>query len=268
MTTKVLGLNALIAAKGFVLNSYLQLPGAFSAEVYAAQGWDAITLDTQHGLIGYHDAVAILQAIARTGVLPLVRVPGLESGAIMKLLDAGALGITCAMINTAADAERLVRICKYPPRGERSFGPARAALVHGEDYARRADSLVSVLAMVETAEAVANIDAILGVDGIDGIYLGPADLAQSMGRPVGIGDLDPAVAAAIERVRAACVARGKIVGMIAPDPMRAWQLVERGFRFVSLSSDMRALAGQAKAWVEGFRRCAAAAVPTPPPTRA
>jgi hypothetical protein len=82
MTTKVLGLNALIAAKGFVLNSYLQLPGAFSAEVYAAQGWDAITLDYQHGLIGYHDAVAILQAIARTGVLPLVRVPGLESGTI------------------------------------------------------------------------------------------------------------------------------------------------------------------------------------------
>jgi 4-hydroxy-2-oxoheptanedioate aldolase len=255
MTTMMRGLNTLVAAKGFVLNSYLQLPGAFSAEVFAAQGWDAITLDMQHGLIGYPDAVAILQAIARTGVLPLARVP-LDSGPIMQLLDAGVLGITCAMINTAAEAERLVQICKYPPRGERSFGPARAALVHGDDYPAQANALVSVLAMVETAEAVANIDAILGVDGIDGIYLGPADLAQSMGRPVGIGDIDAEVAAAIERVRAACVARDKIVGMIAPDPARAWQLVERGFRFVTLSSDMRALAGTAKAWVDGFRRAA------------
>jgi 4-hydroxy-2-oxoheptanedioate aldolase len=265
MITNVLGLNALIAAKGFVLNSYLQLPGAFSAEVYAAQGWDAITLDYQHGLIGYHDAVAILQAIARTGVLPLVRVPGLESGTIMKLLDAGALGITCAMINTAADAERLVRICKYPPRGERSFGPVRAALVHGEDYARRADALVAVLAMVETAEAVANIDAILDVDGIDGIYLGPADLAQSMGRPVGIGDLDPAVAAAIERVRSACVAHGKVVGMIAPDPARASQLVERGFRLETAHVRHAALAGQAQAWVDRFKRAQrrGSAPPTP-----
>src|SRR5581483_7940985 len=156
----VQGLQERLAAKRYLLNGYCAMPGAFSAELYAGQGWDAVTLDLQHGVIGYESAVAMLQAITASAVLPLVRLPWLDPGLIMKMLDSGALGITCPMINDAAAAERLVRYCKYPPRGERSMGPIRAAAIYGADYAERANRTTSVFAMIETEEAVGNIDAI------------------------------------------------------------------------------------------------------------
>jgi 4-hydroxy-2-oxoheptanedioate aldolase len=257
MTTPAeLGLRGIVAAKGHVLNSYLQMPGAFAAEVYAAQGWDAIMLDYQHGLIGYADAVAILQAIRSSGVLPLARVPGIVPSEIMKLLDAGVMGIVCAMVNTPEDAAALVRCCRYPPVGERSLGPVRAAVTHGAGYPGRANDTVGILAMIETAQAIANVEAIVATDGIDGVYVGPADLAMSLGRPVSIGKLDPQVHEAIETIHAACRRHGKIIGMIAPDAETAWSLVQRGFQFVTLSSDMRALTEKAKGWVDGFKALA------------
>jgi 4-hydroxy-2-oxoheptanedioate aldolase len=250
------GLQERLAAKGYILNGYCAMPGAFSAELYAGQGWDAVTLDLQHGLIGYESAVAMLQAIAASGVLPLVRLPWLDPGLIMKMLDSGALGVTCPMINDAASAERLVRYAKYPPRGERSMGPIRAAAIYGADYPERANRTTSVLAMIETTEAVENIDAIAAVEGLDGIYIGPADLAVSMGKPVQLEAPDPAVEAAIAHVLERVTARGLVCGIFAPTPERAWALVERGFRFVTLSSDARALLAQTAAWVGGFRKLA------------
>ncbi len=246
-----------MAGKGYLLNGYCAIPAAFSAELYAGQGWDSITLDLQHGLIGYESAVAMLQAITASGVLPLVRLPWLDPGLIMKMLDSGALGITCPMINDAESADRLVRYCKYPPRGERSMGPIRAAAVYGADYAERANRTTSVLAMIETEEAVRNIDAIAAVEGLDGVYIGPADLAVSMGKPIQLDHPDSAVAAAIAHVRERVTARGLVCGSFAPTPERAWELVKQGFRFVTLSSDARALLAQTAAWVSGFRALAA-----------
>lgn len=245
-----------VRARGYVINGYCQMPGAFSAEIYARQGWDSVTLDLQHGLIGYDVAVSMLQAISATGVLPLVRVPWLDPAIIMKLLDAGALGITCPMINTAEDAERLVRYSRYPPAGERSFGPIRAAAVYGADYAKLANDTVNVFAMIETAQAVANIEAITGVSGLDGIYVGAIDLSMSMGIAPRPEEPDPRVAAAIERVLEQCKLRGLIAGIIARNPEQAAEFIRRGFQFITMLSDTQALATQAKAWVEGCRRAA------------
>jgi 4-hydroxy-2-oxoheptanedioate aldolase len=246
-----------LTERGYVLNGYLTIPNAFSAELYARQGWDAVTIDLQHGLVGYESAVHILQALTAIDVSPLVRVPWLEPGLIMKLLDAGAVGITCPMINTADEAERLVRYCKYPPQGERSAGPLRAALVNGSDYIARANDLVNVFAMIETAEAVANVAEITAVDGLDGIYLGPQDLSMSIGKGPRGETLDPAVDAMIERVLQACIAKGLVAGIIAPTPQYAVQMLQRGFRFITLPGDARALMMQAKSWVDGVRGLAA-----------
>ena len=140
------------------------------------------------------------------------------------------------------------------PRGERSFGPVRAGLIYGGGYAATANTKVSVLAMMETAEAIDNLDRILDVEGLDGVYIGATDLALSMGRPMGQKDLDPAVAAAVEHVLQQCRKRGLIAGIIARNPEHAGRLAQRGFQFLTMSSDLQALAGQARQWVEGCRK--------------
>jgi 4-hydroxy-2-oxoheptanedioate aldolase len=250
---EIRSLRKIIEERGHALASYCQMPGAFAAEVYAGQGWDAITLDMQHGMIAFPDALAMIQAMTASGVTPLARVPALDPALIMQLLDAGLMGVICAMINTRAQAEELVRLCRYPPRGERSFGPARASLVYGDDYGTRMGREVAVYAMIETREAVENLDSILPVEGMDGVYIGPGDLALSMGFPPAPGQRPAEVDAAIEKTLQACVDRGLVAGMLAPTAAEAWRLVERGFRFVTLASDLQALRLQARGWVDDFR---------------
>ena len=245
-----------LAEKPYVLNGYCAMPSAFAAEVYARAGWDAVTIDMQHGAIGYDVALTILQALAAVDVVPLVRVPWLEPGIIMKLLDAGALGITCPMVSTAAQAEQLVRYAKYPPRGERSAGPLRASMIYGSDYISKANERINLFAMIETAEAIENVDEITATDGIDGIYIGPADLSLSLGAGQRGEVLSPVVEAAIDRILNSCARRNLIVGMIASNAEQAAALIKRGVRFVTLSNDARALQAQAKAWVEGVRKAA------------
>jgi 4-hydroxy-2-oxoheptanedioate aldolase len=254
--TSVRSVREIIAEKGHVLSSYCQMPGAFAAEVYARQGWDAVTLDMQHGMISFPDALAMLQSMSASGVTPLVRVPTLDPALIMQLLDAGVMGIVCAMINTPEDARRLVEICRYPPLGARSFGPARASLLYGSDYGRRANTDIAVFAMVETQEAVRNLDGILAVEGIDGVYIGPGDLALSMGVPAEPSARTAAVDDAIALTLSKCVSRGLIAGMLAPDAKAAWDLVGRGCSFITLASDLQALRQQARGWVSDFRALA------------
>ncbi|HWN72017.1 MAG TPA: aldolase/citrate lyase family protein, partial [Haliangium sp.] len=134
-------------AGGAVLNGWCSMPGAFSAELMAHQGWDTLTLDMQHGVIDYQVAVHMLTAISTTSTTPVVRVPWLDPGIIMKMLDAGAYAVICPMINGRADAEKLVAATRYPPRGQRSYGPVRAQLYAGSDYARHANDTVVCFAM-------------------------------------------------------------------------------------------------------------------------
>ena len=252
-------LKELMAVKGYLLNGYCSMPSPFAAEIYSRQGWDSVTLDMEHGSIGFDCAVAMMQAMTASGVVPLVRIPKVDAALIGTLLDAGALGVTCAMIETAAEAQELVRACKYPPRGSRSLSRvSRAALVYGPDYNLRADHLVNVYAMIETGKGMANLDAITEVEGLDGIYVGSVDLAMSvLGRfppPTGRdAELEAMVEAATDRVAARCKARGLIAGMNAGSVEVASRLIARGFRFITLSSDVRAMVLQSKAWIDGVR---------------
>jgi 4-hydroxy-2-oxoheptanedioate aldolase len=254
----IASLNDRIAAKGYILNGYLQLPGTFAATAYARQGWDTVTVDLEHGMIGEDMAMSMLQALAGTGVMPLCRVGWLDPAIIMKVLDAGSLGVTCPMINTPGDARRLVSYCRYPPLGERSLGPMGASLAYGQDYRRVANDVVNIFPMIETAEAIDNIAEIAAVEGINGVYIGSADLAQSMGRPIGRDGLDPQVAAAIAHVVEHCLSHDVIIGMMARDAKHARELIGQGFKFVGISTDYAAMTAQARAWVEEVNRQAPA----------
>ena len=147
------------------VGGWAAIADVYACETYSAQGWDSVTLDMQHGGSNINDAVPLLAAIQSAGdATPLIRVPWNDPGQIMRALDAGAMGIICPMINTKAEAEALVRSGRYPPMGERSFGPYRASQ-YGADYWQKANEEILVFAMVETRTAVNNLEEILSVKG-------------------------------------------------------------------------------------------------------
>ena len=226
------------AGRGAV-NAWLATPSPITAEVTGRTGFDSVTIDLQHGLNDYQMALSMLQALAASDSTPMARVPWLEPGIVMKLLDAGALGIICPMINTRADAERLVRYANYAPAGTRSFGPTRALIVHGADYASKANDTVATLAMVETAEGLDNVEAIAKTPGLTGIYVGPSDLALSMGHVPKLDPEEPAVVEAIGHVFDACKAAGIRCCIHCLAPSYAKRMLDVGFDLVSLGSDLR-----------------------------
>lgn len=223
------------------VNGWLAIPDSFSAEVMAHQGWDTLTIDMQHGLTDAKALVPMLQAIQATPTMPVVRVPWLEPGVVMRALDCGAQAIICPMVNTADDARRLVSYTRYAPRGGRSFGPVRAGLMLGADYATAANDNVVVFAMIETRQALDNLDEICAVDGIDAVYIGPSDLSLSLGcRPV-FDDVDPPVAEAIAHILARAKAHGIRAGVHNGRTDVARARIAMGFDFVTVSSDARML---------------------------
>lgn len=241
-----------------LVNGWLALPCGFSAEIMARQGWDSLTIDLQHGLVDYAAAAQMLAAIATTPTVPLVRAPWLDPGAIMKLLDAGALGVICPMINSAEEARALVAACLYPPRGGRSNGPVRAAYVYGADYQRRANDMVMPIAMIETAAGLKNLDAILDVDGLAGVYIGPTDLALSLGAEPRFDPVDPIVVGAIETILAAALARKKRAGIHCGSAAYAKAMIAKGFSLVTIGSDARFVAAGAQGVLAEMRTAQAA----------
>ena len=196
-----------------VVNGWLSIPSSFSAEVMAHQGFDSLTVDMQHGVIDYQTAVTMLQAISTTPVIPLARVPWNDPALLMKILDAGVYGVICPMINTRAQAEALVAACKYAPRGYRSWGPVRASIYAGADYGDHANDDLIVMPMIETAEAVKNIDEILSVPGVDAVYVGPSDLSLTMGCKPRLDQTDPPVVEAQQKIVEACKRHGVAAGI-------------------------------------------------------
>ena len=235
-------LRALWAQDKAAVNGWLALGNSFSAEVMAHQGWDTLTIDLQHGVIDYTAMVGMLQAISTTPTVPVVRVPWLEPGIVMKVLDAGAYGVICPMVNTREDALKLVAYTHYAPMGTRSFGPVRASLVGGPDYAQHANTTIVAFAMIETAQALDNLDAILSVDGLDAIYIGPSDLSLALGCAPSFDDVEPKVAQAIDHILARAQAHGIQAGIHNGRPDVARARIAKGFRFVTVSSDARMLA--------------------------
>ncbi len=236
-----------------VVNSWLAIGNSFSAETMAHQGWDSLTIDLQHGVIDYAQMVGMLQAISTTPTVPIVRVPWLEPGILMKALDAGAYAVICPMVNTRVDAQNLVAWTNYAPKGTRSFGPIRAAMYGGADYPTQANDTLVRFAMIETAQALDNLDSILSVEGLDAIYIGPSDLSLALGcRPV-FDDVEPPVAQAIDHILARAQAHGVKAGVHNGRSDVALARIAKGFRFVTVSSDARMLAATSQSLLAEMR---------------
>ena len=236
-----------------VVNGWLAIPNGFSAEVMAHQGWDSLTIDLQHGVIDYGQLLPMLQAVSTTPTVPVVRVPWLEPGILMKVLDAGAYGVICPMINTREDAQKLVHYTHYAPQGTRSFGPIRASLYGGPDYPEHANKTIVTFAMIETVQALDNLDSILSVEGLDAIYIGPSDLSLSMGCKPVFDDVEPKAQQAIEHIVARAKAHGVVAGIHNGRADVARARVGLGFRFVTRGSDARLLAAGSQELLQAMR---------------
>jgi len=250
------GVKAAWVAGRPALNGWLSIASPFGAEVMAAQGFDSLTVDLQHGVIDYAQAVAMFQAMRASGVTPLARVPWLDPGAIMKVLDAGAYGVICPMVNSREEAERLVSYLRYPPKGTRSFGPTRANFSTGGAYYAGANEQILAFAMIETAAAMARLEEIVATPGLDGVYVGPADLTLGMteGRlPPGFDREEPEMLAALTRIAGAARAAGIRAGLHCGSPDYAARAVAMGFDFVTVGNDVRLLAEGAAAIVARSR---------------
>ena len=222
-----------------VINGWCAIPSSFSAELMAHQEWDAITIDCQHGIVDYTDAVGMLQAISTTDKTPIVRVSWNDPAAIMKLLDAGAYGIIAPMINNRAQAEAFVSYCKYPPLGQRSNGPIRAVLYAGADYQANANENVLAIAMIETREAVDNLDEILSTPGLHGIYIGPSDLALSYGRKPVLDPTDELVYGKMMHILEEAKKHNVPAGLHCGTAEFALRMIKQGFLLTTIANDAR-----------------------------
>ena len=229
------------------INGWLQIPNSFTAELMANQNWDSLTLDMQHGVIDYPNAVGMLQAISTTQVVPMARVNWNEPGQIMKILDAGAYGIICPMVSNMKEAENFVNACMYPPKGYRSYGPIRGLVYGGPDYSDEANKEILKFAMIETKESLENLDEIMKTPGLDGIYIGPADLSLAIGQKPSFDkpEGDP-VYEVIMKILEHAKKNKIIAGIQNGQPEYAEKMIKKGFQLVTIGSDQRYMTAASK----------------------
>ena len=243
------------AAGRVAVNGWLAIPSGFSAEVMAQCGFDSVTVDMQHGVQDYLSMVQCFQAMQAHPVTPMVRVPWNEPGIIGKVLDGGAYGVICPMINTRQEAENFVSYCKYPPRGTRSNGPIRAGLYGSSSgYQATANDETLCIPMIETRTAVENMEAILDVEGIAGVYVGPSDLGFSYGLVPKLDRDEPEILKIYEKLVKECDKRKIYPGIHCSGPAGAARAIGLGFRLVTLLNDSGILATGAKSWVAETRK--------------
>lgn len=225
------------AADAPVFGAFAALPCAFAAELMAVEGVDYIVIDQQHGLVDYESSLHMLRAIEGRGRVAMTRVPANQGWIIGKALDAGIQGVIVPMVSTAAEAAEAVAACRYQPRGTRSFGPVRASMVmETRDIAVVGDSVLCFV-MVETRQGVENVDAIAATPGLDGIYVGPADLALGLGLPPNLDKEEPEHVAAVQKILDACKRHGIIGGIQCGNGKSARKFADMGFRFVTFTKD-------------------------------
>jgi 4-hydroxy-2-oxoheptanedioate aldolase len=247
-----------------VINGWCGIPSAFSAELMAHLGWDSMVVDMQHGVIDYQMMVGMLQGISTTAVTPMVRVPWNDPAHIMKALDAGAYGIICPMINSRAECEKFVGACRYAPKGYRSSGPIRAMLYGGPDYQQKADETVLAFAMIETVEAIQNLDEILSTPELDAVYVGPSDLSITMGLPPGLDKEVPEMMTALKTILDGCRRHGVKAGIHTGAPAYAKKMIAMGFNFTTVMGDAALLRAAAAQVMREMREGAAPAKPAGP----
>jgi 4-hydroxy-2-oxoheptanedioate aldolase len=217
---------------GAAVNGWLAIPSSVSAETMAHEAWDSLTIDLQHGLNDYSTSLSMLQAISTTNTTPFARVPWNEPGIIMKMLDAGTYGIICPMINSKEECEKFVGACRYTPEGYRSFGPVRANIYGGSDYSNHANEEIITMAMIETKQAVENLDS---------IYIGPADLSMSYTHKPSFDIVDPPVNNVIESILSKAKKHNVVAGIHTGSTAYAHKMIQLGFQFVTILSESKIL---------------------------
>jgi 4-hydroxy-2-oxoheptanedioate aldolase len=233
---RVIDLRELWASGGTAIGAWTVIASTIATEAAARLGFDYVSVDQQHGPVDYQSALSMLQTVALCDTTPITRVPSGDPAYIGKMLDAGAHSVIVPMINTREQAEAIVSATRYGPEGTRSWGPTVAGLRH-PNYAAAARDHVSVIPMIETTHALDNLDDILSVDGVDAIYIGPADLSISLGLPAKNNDGEKAFDEAMSTIVAACKRHGVMPGVHANGALAA-QRVEQGFRMVTVASDI------------------------------
>ncbi len=239
---------------GTAVNCWLTIDSSVSAEALAQLDWNSMTVDLQHGLVDWDAAVPILQTISATDAVPMMRVPWNNPAWIMRALDAGAYGGICPMVNSSADCEAFVGACRFAPTGYRSWGPVRGLIYGGPDYFQHANDTVLAIAMIETDQAMANLDEILSTKGLDAIYVGPNDLAVSLGYEPQYTPKDPEVGEAIDTILAAALRHGIVPGIHCGSADMAAEMTAKGFQLVTLTSDTRLLVDAAADAIISARR--------------
>ncbi len=234
--TEIQTLKTLWRGGGTALGAWISLRESILAEAAANSGFDYVCIDMQHGLADYADVVTMLHSMARLPTVPIVRVPWNEQGIIGRVLDAGALGVIIPMVNSPEEARRAVAACRYAPKGARSFGPLTAAIRHGGGYFGGADDAVACIPMIETRQAVEAIDDILAVEGIDAVYIGPADLSITYGLPPGVDNPGEPFDGALARVLDSCQRHGVVPGIHSIAALAA-KRQQSGFRMITVGND-------------------------------
>jgi 4-hydroxy-2-oxoheptanedioate aldolase len=228
------------------------LSGSLPAEFMGGAGFDWVIVDAQHGGLVVGDLVPMIQALQLGGTPTVVRVPWTDPPTIMRVLDFGAAGVLVPMVNTPQDAAAAAAAMRYPPDGIRSYGQTRPRYASTSE----ANADVVLLVMIETVEALDNVDAIAATPGVDGLFVGPVDLGLSLGLPLDFTGSAPAVAEAIDRVVAAAGRAGKFAGCVSSGADQAADLVRRGVMFVTLGADvgyLRAGIARDKATADSLR---------------
>jgi 4-hydroxy-2-oxoheptanedioate aldolase len=221
-----------IAKSGPAIGTWVGLASPTGAETLGRAGFDFLLLDAQHAGVTWDNMVHLLQAVAISGTPSVVRVGWNDPALIMRALDLGATGVVIPMVSTPAEAARAAAATRYPPLGNRSFGPLRNGATPDE-----ANANVLCLPMVETAESLEHLEAIITTPGVDGVFIGPMDLALSLGHALDYGAFHPSVLQAVDDVVRLCHAHGKLAGTVSMNPSVTEDLLGRGIDFLTVGSD-------------------------------
>ncbi|HVY91083.1 MAG TPA: aldolase/citrate lyase family protein [Hyphomonadaceae bacterium] len=256
MGTSGFTLAARLHAGETVTSGWCSLPYPIIAELVGREGFDSVTLDGQHGLWDAASLATGIAAVRQAGAAAVVRVAVGDNGSVSRALDFGADAIIAPMINTEADARAFAAAAKFPPVGERSWGPHRATMLAGYSdataYLREGNDVTMSFAMIETRAALNNVEVIAGVDGIDALFLGPADLSIALSNGAKLNPLGKEIDAAIDQMLKAADRAGKLVGAFCPTPARGKELAARGVRFLAVPGDI--------AWIRAGASAAAKAL--------
>ena len=247
---------ALVRAGRPAIGSWMTLASPLASEILAHIGFDFLVVDTEHSPTDTETVVQMLQAMKGQPISPIVRVVWNDVGLIKRALDSGAHGVVVPMVNNVDEARQAVAACRYPPQGLRSVGGTRPPLSFGvsrAEYLAEANQEILLAVQIEHVDAVARVDAIAAVEGVDCLFVGPNDLCASMGLPPLLEPDVPAFEEALAKVVRAADAHGKTAGILVGTLATGLMRLQQGFRFVAIGTDAAMITAGAQSIVQGVR---------------